>query len=100
MSCEELWKVLADLLTALRGRGETIPAEVMNDLRSAKTLIEILKAGPCGHKNLPRIERCLENVESYLLFLAHDSLESEHIEQWMRKLKRARSKVYEEGSMT
>jgi len=100
MSYEELWKVLADLLTILRRRGKAIPAEVTNDLRSAKTLMQILKAGPRGHENLPRIERYLENVESYLIFLAQDFLGSENVERWVKKLERARSKVYEKGYTT
>jgi hypothetical protein len=43
MSYEEKWKVLADLLAELQEKGETIPADVINDLRSAKTMIQVLK---------------------------------------------------------
>ena len=68
MSYEELWKVLNDLLTALQRKGEKIPAQVTTDMRSAKTLIEIVKVDPNKHENLPRIEKCLENVEFHLIF--------------------------------
>ena len=50
MSYEENWKVLADLLTELRKKGEKIPTHIMNDLRSAKTMIQILKADPTHMK--------------------------------------------------
>ncbi len=96
MGYEGLWKVLADLLTELRERGETIPAEVMKDLRSAKTMIQILKADPTRKENLPRIEGYLGNVESYLVFAAQEKLGLEHVDQWMKKLERARRGVYEE----
>lgn len=95
MGYEELWKALADLLTELRRRGETIPAEIMNDLRSAKTMIQILKVDPAHTENLLRIERYLGNVEFHLLFAAQDKLGPERVEQWMRKFERARRKVYE-----
>lgn len=95
MSYEELWKILDDLLAALQKRGKVIPVEIKNDLRSAKTLLEILKRDPERHKNLPRIEKYLENVEFYLLFLAQDIFGSEYAERWVKRIKRAHSKVYE-----
>jgi hypothetical protein len=97
MGYEEVWKVLADLITDLRERGERIPANVMNDLRSAKTMIQILKADPAYTENLPRIETYLGDVESYLIFLAQNRFGSDYVEQWMEKLERARREIYEEG---
>ena len=97
MGYEEVWKVLADLITDLRKGGERIPANVMNDLRSAKTMIQILKADPTHIENLPRIETYLGDVESYLIFLAQNKFGSDYVEQWMKKLERARRKIYEEG---
>ena len=96
MGYEELWKALADLLTDLRKRGETIPTEIMNDLRSAKTMIQILKADPVHTENLLRVETYLGNVESYLLFAAQDKIGPERVEHWMRKFERARRGVWEE----
>jgi len=96
MGYEEVWKVLADLLTELRSKDEAIPPEIMEDLRSAKTMMQILKAGPTRTENLSRIEMYLENVESYLVFLAQDKLGPEYVEQWMQKLAKARRGVSEE----
>jgi len=99
MGYEEVWKVLADLITDLRKRGEKIPANVMNDLRSAKTMIQILKADPTHIENLPRIETYLGDVESYLIFLAQNKFGSDYVEQWMEKLERARREIHEEGKV-
>jgi hypothetical protein len=96
MGYEELWKALADLLTELRKRGEAIPTETMEDLRSAKTMIQVLKAGPTRTENITRIETYLENVESYLIFAAQNKFGPEFAERWMRKISRARRKAYEE----
>lgn len=93
---EEIWKVLADLLTELRKTGETIPPHVMNDLRSAKTMIQILKADPRHTENIPRIETYLENVEFHLISAAQEKFGTESVERWMKKLEEARSRVYEE----
>ena len=86
MRYEETWKVLADLITELRKKGEVIPASVMNDLRSAKTMIQIFKADPSHTENIPRIETYLENVEFCLISVAQEKLGSEFVEHWMGKL--------------
>lgn len=96
MGYEEAWKVLADLVTELRRKGETIPPNVMNDLRSAKTMIQILKADPTHVENLPRIEMYMENVESHLVFTVQEKFGSDYAEQWMKKLEKARRTREEE----
>jgi hypothetical protein len=93
---DEVWKVLADFLIELQERGESIPNEIMEDLRSAKTMIQILKANHLRTENLARIEMYLENVESYLVFAAQDKLGVGYAENWMRKIMEARTKVIEE----
>ena len=59
MGYEEVWKVLSDLITELRGKKVGIPNEIIKDLRSAKTMIKILKADPTHTENLLRTERYL-----------------------------------------
>ena len=96
MSYEENWKVLADLLTELRKKGEKIPTDIMNDLRSAKTMIQILKADPTHIENIPRIETYLRNVESHAIFTAQKKLGTEIVELWLRKLEKAKRIKIEE----
>jgi hypothetical protein len=86
MSYEEKWKILADLLTELQERGEKIPAEVINDLRSAKTMIQVLKADPTHTENISRIDTYMRSVESYAIFAA-EKLGTETVEEWLKKLK-------------
>jgi hypothetical protein len=97
---EEVWGVLSDLLTELRKKGETIPADVVNDLRSAKTMIQVLKADLTHIENIPRIETYLENVEFHLISTAQDKLGVESVERWMKKLEEARRRVYQEEKAT
>ncbi|MFQ6065016.1 MAG: DUF2096 family protein [Candidatus Bathyarchaeia archaeon] len=95
MGYEEVWRVLADLLTELKERSEAVPADVMNDLRSAKTMIQILRADPTHTENLPRIETYLENVEFRLISAAQERFGSEYVERWMKRLEQARRKTYD-----
>jgi hypothetical protein len=85
MSYEEKWKVLADFLIELQERGEKIPVEVMQNLRSAKTMIQVLKADPSHVENLSRIDTYLRNVESYAIFTA-EKHGTEIVNEWLRKL--------------
>ena len=85
MNYEENWKVLADLLTELQKRGEKIPANVINDLRSAKTMIQVLKADSAHTENRSRIDTYLRNVESYAIFTT-EKHGTEIVEEWLKKL--------------
>jgi len=93
MGYGEAWKVLADLIVEFRKRGETIPANVMNDLRSAKTMIQVFKADPTHIENIPQIETYLESVESYLFLVAEEKYGQKFVKEWMEKLSQARREV-------
>jgi hypothetical protein len=90
MGYGEVWTVLADLLAELRKKGAAIPADVMDDLRSAKTMIQILKADPMHTENIPRIETYLENVESHLITMSQERFGTEYVTLWMKRLEEAR----------
>ncbi len=72
----------------------------MDDLRSAKTMIQVLKADPTHTENIPRIETYLGNVEFDLISRAQDKLGSESVKRWMEKLEEARRRVYEEKEVS
>lgn len=92
MGHKEAWKTLNDLIIEFRKKGETIPPEVMADLRAAKTLMHVLKADPTKTENVPTIETYLGNVESHLIFRAQARFGSEFVNRWMKKLREAREK--------
>ena len=92
MGHKEVWKTLNDLIIEFRKKGETIPPEVMADLRAAKTLIHVLKADSTKIENVPTIEMYLGNVEAHLIFAAQARFGSEFVNRWMKKLRKAREK--------
>jgi len=84
-----LWKLMADLIRELKRRGESIPPQVMDDLRSAKTMLEIAKIDRSNVEVTMRIEEYLNNLESYLLPLAREKLGEEHIDKLMKDIAEA-----------
>ena len=90
MNYEAAWGLMADLIAELRKNGETVPADVMRDLRAAKTMIEILKVDGSHSESILRIEEYLSNVESYLMPVVQTKLEAKYMEQWTGKMLEAR----------
>jgi hypothetical protein len=88
---EAVWMVLEDLIAEFRRLGETIPSETMEDLRSAKSLIQVLRADPSRSKDASQIEVYLENIESYLISKAQEKFGQAFVERWMNKLREARA---------
>ena len=86
MNYDKKWKILADLITELKEQKKIVPVEIMNDLRSAKTIIQILKADPTSVETISRIEKYLRNIESYVISTGEE-LNKTIAENWLKKLK-------------
>ncbi len=86
MNYDEKWKVLADFLMQLKKNGKKVPIEIMNDLRSAKTVIQVLKADPTCIENVSRIEKYLRNIESYAIYTG-EKIDKKIAEDWLKELK-------------
>lgn len=94
-----VWKVLEEMITDLRKRGASTPANVVNDLKSAKTLINVLRADPSRFETSQKIEEYLNNVESYLISEGQ-KFGDKYIEEWLKKLEEANRKIDEEESVS
>lgn len=88
------WKVLEEMLIDLRKRGVQIPTSIFDDLKYARTLINILRADPSRLETSQKIEECLNNVESFL-FSEGQKFGEEYVEDWLKKLEDAIRKVDE-----
>ena len=86
---ERIWRVLDGLIVEFRKRGETVPLEIMEDLRSAKSLIHISRANPSTSADSTQIEVYLSNVEIYLMPRAQ-KFGKRFVELWMKRLENAR----------
>jgi hypothetical protein len=94
----DAWKVLEQMVADFRKRGITVPAEIMNDLKSAKTLINISKADPSLMDTSQKIEAYLLNLESYLVSQGQ-KFGAKYVEEWLGKLDEASQKPHEEKVM-
>ena len=91
-----VWKVLEEMMTDIRRKGVQIPANIFNDLKYARTLIDILKADPSKLDTSQKIEECLSDVESYLISEAQ-KFGDKYVEEWIRKLENAYGKTDEDA---
>lgn len=86
MGYSETWKILEEIIIELRKKGNPAPESVMNDLKSAKTLIKLMETGEDRGEISPKIEQYLSSVEANLVTEAQKSFPSEKIDEWLRRL--------------
>jgi hypothetical protein len=90
-----IWKVLEEMITDFKKKGVTVPANVLNDLKYAKTLINILKADPTRLETSQKIEEYLNSVEAYLISEGQ-RFGDKYVEEWVKRLEDASRKIFEE----
>ncbi len=91
-----VWKVLEEMIADLRKKGLSVPAEVMTDLKSARTMIKILNADPSRGETMQKIDEYLENVESYVVSEAQKKFGVEYVDEWLKRLGKASSQIFDE----
>ena len=90
------WKLLEDMMIQLRKKGVNIPANIVNDLRSAKLMIKLTCMDGSRGEAVQKAEEYLANVEAYLVTEAQKTLGSEQVDQWLRRLEEANAEICEE----
>lgn len=91
-----VWKVLEETIADFRKKGITIPATVMDDLKSAKTLINVLKADSCQAETAQKIEEYMLKVESFLASEGQERFGAKYVEEWLCRLDAESAKITEE----
>jgi hypothetical protein len=88
---------LEDLIEEFRKQGEIIPPEIMEDLRAAKSLIQVHRAEPESRvEDSIQIDVYLNNIELYLMPKAQEKFGQAFADEWMKKLEKARKETPEE----
>lgn len=90
------WKLLEDLMVELRKKGVAIPANIINDLRSAKVMINLACKEDSRGEVIQKAEEYTANVEACLITEAQKVLGSEQVDLWLRRLEEANAEVCEE----
>jgi hypothetical protein len=83
------WKTLEDMMIELKKRGVTIPENIMEDLRSAKSMIKLACTKDSHGDAVMKTEEYMANVEAYLVNEGQKAFGSEHVNDWLRRLEEA-----------
>jgi hypothetical protein len=81
---EKKWKILDNFLIKLKKKGVKIPLEIINDLRSAKTIIQVLKPNLKKTENISRIEEYMRKVETFAVYTS-EKLGISDVEELLKK---------------
>ena len=82
------WKFLEDIVAEFRRKGVAVPVDVINNLKSAKTMIMILQADTRSEELTRKIEGHLEKVEVCLVSKAQQEFGVEFVDEWLKKLEK------------
>ncbi|MCW3982531.1 MAG: DUF2096 family protein [Candidatus Bathyarchaeota archaeon] len=80
------WKLLEDMMLELKKSGIDIPTKVVEDLRTAKSLIELACTEGSHGDSLHKAEEYLANVEAYIVNEGEKVFGTEKVDDWLRKL--------------
>ncbi len=92
MEYEYLWTALEAIILELRKKGVTVLPELVDDLKSAQTLIKIHRTDPTALEVATEIERYIEQVEANLIYLARSDVGEAYADDCVRRLYEARMK--------
>jgi len=84
------WKVLEELVPALKAKGVNIPDHIAKKLRSTRATIAIYEADPTYEETIATLEAYLVDLESELLNLAEKEIGKEYSSDWLEKIGKAR----------
>jgi hypothetical protein len=89
------WKLLEDMMLELKTAGVAIPAKVVEDLRSAKSMIQLTYAEGSHGDVLQKAEEYLANVEAYIITEGQTAFGAAKVDEWLRRLEEASCQVCE-----
>lgn len=95
MGYTSVWKVLEEMLIEMRQKELPIPSAIMDDLKSAKTVIRMLGEDNRA-ENIEKIERYLLNVESYLMSEGQKKFGQDYVDKWLNRIDKASREIHDE----
>ncbi|MCL1966014.1 MAG: DUF2096 family protein [Candidatus Bathyarchaeota archaeon] len=94
-----IWKTLEDLLIELRKKDVQIPANILEDLRTARSLIELSYSNGASEETVTKTEVYLTNVEAYLVDQAQRVFEPATVTAWFKRLQEGNMQVVKEETI-
>jgi hypothetical protein len=88
------------MIADFRRRGEPVPSKIMADLKSAGTMIRLLKLDATCGETVQKVEEYLGNVESYVMPKGEKLFGKGYAEEWLKRLAEARRSLTKEEKET
>jgi hypothetical protein len=88
------WNLIEDMMLQLKKSGVTIPDKVIEDLRSAKSMI-MLGCMPGSGDAIQKAEELMGNVEAFVVTEGQNMFGEEKVDRWLRRLEEANVEVCE-----
>jgi hypothetical protein len=96
MGYTSVWKVLDEMIADFRRRGADVPSEIVNNMKTARTVIKIVQNNAeCG-EDLQKIEQYLGNVQIYLVSDGEKRFGPKYADEWLARIDEASRKVSDE----
>ncbi len=93
------WKLLEEMTIDLKKEDVVIPEIILEDLRSAKSMIKLHCTQPKGVGDaLEKDEEFSANVEAFLVTAAQKIFGAEKVDAWLRRLEEANAGICEQES--
>jgi len=84
-----VWRVLEDLLVEIRKKNVQIPVNILEDLRAARSMIDLSYNEDVCEDAVAKAEAYTTNVEAYLISQAQAVFEPALLDEWFKRLKEA-----------
>ncbi|MDR2707648.1 MAG: DUF2096 domain-containing protein [Nitrososphaerota archaeon] len=82
-----IWKTLETLLIELRKTNIQIPVNILEDLRTARSILEISYSEDASEETTAKAEVYLTNVKAYIIDQAQKTFDPPVVNEWLTRLK-------------
>jgi hypothetical protein len=88
------------MMLELKAAGTVVPPKVVEDLRSAKSMIQLTFTDGSHGDVLQKAEEYLANVEAYVITEGQTVFGAAKVDEWLRRLQEASCQVCEEPAIS
>lgn len=91
-----VWKILDHMIADFKKRDTSIPDRIMNDLKSAKTILNTRQTQKNDTNALAQVDAHLASVESYMVSEGEKRFGKQYADEWLMRIDEASRRVSDE----
>jgi hypothetical protein len=88
-----VWKALDEMIADFRRRGTNVTSEIVSTMKTAKSIIEMVRDNAECRENLQKIEQYLNTVQIYLVSEGEKRFGQKYSDEWLSHIDKASRKV-------